>query len=914
MDSRVCWQEVSVVSAGIARRPEPGGTGSIDAGRRSPRAMLALALSGMLALAGPGRGHEAATVSGPSEPTAPAALPDGLRGTMTRLREEARRQPDGSFAIDNGRYRAAFDASEGLRFTPRDAGGAGSRRTWHYRATSLDTATTTRPLARVAPDVSADADHIVEFRRPGLIERYAGETTGVEQIFVLTERPDGRGDVRVRGEVTFDGAARQSGGGLEYGTRDGERLAYGAPVAFDATGRRLPVRVETSGPWLDLVLDGAALDEARFPVTIDPLIGAATTYSATQTLFVDVAFNWDRNEFLVVFGAQNPADPALWDIRGKRFHTYGDAIGSSFLVSTGHSDHTPRVAYDLHTSRYLVVWARALGETGTVFAKLLDPAGAALSGEIAISRSTVSASNPDVAARNFREHTISATSFVVVWRETDGTGKYVIRRERISGGLVQQFEAQLSVNATAEQDRNPRIDYDPFTDRFLTVWSENGRVWGRNMSAAGAYSAQFVISGFGEDPSVAFDPASRRFLVAWRSSDGELSQYGLSGQFLKSADDPARIGTNFVLRPPEPWVGPTDPEATAESGTFVVAYDDSNAGESRYVRLTGGGAITNDTLLDPGSTFGPVAAAGAHGDLFAAHSRLESSGDRFLRVVHAGRWTAHYVHGTTGDFDRDGRADLFLYRPASARWIVWTPAGGDQYPLGAPGDIPVLLDWDGDTRADLGTFRPSTGSWQIQVNATGALSVVTLGTGGDIPAPGDYMGDARNEVAVFSPATGTWLIRENGSTAATTVQFGEAGDIPVPADYDGDGKTELAVWRPSNGTWYTSELDGSGQTQVVWGQMGDTPLQGNFVGNGLADQVVFRPQERKWYRRDGAKGGTSVVLQNSPGIPMPLDYDGDGLLNLALFDTKAGVWTIRQGAGDTFVTFGTLGDIPAGSR
>ena len=44
---------------------------------------------------------------------------------------------------------------------------------------------------------------------------------------------------------------------------------------------------------------------------------------------------------------------------------------------------------------------------------------------------------------------------------------------------------------------------------------------------------------------------------------------------------------------------------------------------------------------------------------------------------------------------------------------------------------------------------------------------------------------------------------------------------------------------------------------------------------------------------------------------MPIDYDGDGLLDVALFDWKLGRWTIRQGASDTTVAFGSALDIPA---
>ena len=669
--------------------------------------------------------------------------------------------------------------------------------------------------------------------------------------------------------------------------------------------------------------------QAHTPTTADggftalptALLGAADAYGATATLWVDVTYNWDRSEFLIVFAAQNGVDAAVWDIRARRFRHDGEPIGASFVVSTGHFDIDPHVAHDLHTNRYLVVWTRVLpdGSSGSVIARLLDSSGTVLGSEIAISNPAVSAGQPDVAARNFREQSGVLTAFVVVWKQTISSGGNIVKRERVSGDGLPLNEATLSENPTTSVDRNPRIAYNPVDDRFLVVWSDDGVVRGRTVRASGAHGSEFTIStGHGEEPSVAFDLASRRYLVAWSGQDATLTQFDLTGQFLTPGGMPAPIGGNVLLHPPAPLgMGPHRPDVTSDMGTFVVAYEDRAAAvdEARYLRVTPGGVVTSDARLDRDPVLGPMVATSVHGDLFAAYTAVNPAATSVdVRVAHGGRWTAHYVHGPTGDYDQDGRADLFLFRPSTGEWHVQTQSGDVSYIVGAAGDTPVLLDWDGDGLVDLGTFRPSSGGWRIRLTTPRTVSTVVFGLGGDVPVPGDYLGDARTEIAVFRPSTATWMIRENGSATTTSVAFGQIGDVPVPADYDGDGKTELAVWRPCTGTWHTSELNGTGQTQVTFGQPGDTPLQGNFVGSVHADQVVFRPQERRWYRRDGLKGVTSSVLQNAAGQPMPLDYDGDGLLNPVLFDWKLGRWTIRLSTKDIVVPFGTALDIPAGSR
>lgn len=99
-----------------------------------------------------------------------------------------------------------------------------------------------------------------------------------------------------------------------------------------------------------------------------------------------------------------------------------------------------------------------------------------------------------------------------------------------------------------------------------------------------------------------------------------------------------------------------------------------------------------------------------------------------------------------------------------------------------------------------------------------------------------------------------------------------------------------------------------------FGLAGDTPLAGNFVGNGTADQVVYRRSSGTFYLRDGSSSATSSVV-HFYGLPMPLDWDGDGRLDLVVADPDSGTWYIFSPLENTAITgFGTTGDIPAGAR
>src|SRR4051812_15862453 len=49
--------------------------------------------------------------------------------------------------------------------------------------------------------------------------------------------------------------------------------------------------------------------------------------------------------------------------------------------------------------------------------------------------------------------------------------------------------------------------------------------------------------------------------------------------------------------------------------------------------------------------------------------------------------------------------------------------------------------------------------------------------------------------------------------------------------------TDIAVWRPSDGKWYI--INRSGSTQ--WGQGGDIPVPADYNGDGLSDFAVWSP-------------------------------------------------------------------------
>jgi uncharacterized repeat protein (TIGR03803 family) len=353
----------------------------------------------------------------------------------------------------------------------------------------------------------------------------------------------------------------------------------------------------------------------------------------------------------------------------------------------------------------------------------------------------------------------------------------------------------------------------------------------------------------------------------------------------------------------------------------------------------------------------------------------------------------------SGDFDGDGRTDLAVFRPATGEWLLRFSAAGysyatwTSYQWGLPGDLPVSGDYDGDGKADLVVFRSSNGTWYLRFSASGfsyaTATSLQWGLPGDTPVPNDYDADGRTDVAVWRAtgprtpqpsgpalAAGRWFILFSTSQysygAAASLQWGLEGDVPIardtvalraPADVhasvtpgvgvsltwtvvpyaasytirrvSGNTETLIATGIPQTGYTDRSVVDGttyrytvsavstareSVHSGAVLVRVGP-PVPADFDGDGLADLAVYRPSSGQWLVQPSqSQDDSGAALDFTWGLPddvaIPGDFDGDGRTDLTVYRPSTGGWHVRfssdqySAATSASYQWGEAGDIP----
>jgi hypothetical protein len=269
------------------------------------------------------------------------------------------------------------------------------------------------------------------------------------------------------------------------------------------------------------------------------------------------------------------------------------------------------------------------------------------------------------------------------------------------------------------------------------------------------------------------------------------------------------------------------------------------------------------------------------------------------------------IKTATSDYDRDGLADLTVWRPSDGNWYTLRSSDGGvgSIHFGQNGDRPAPGDFDGNGQTDYTVYRPADGDWYTLFNPGFNFTQTHWGLSADLPIPGDYDGDGIDDLTVWRGAGGTWYsVLSNGGPAV--VQWGAGGDRPVSGDFDGDGRNDRAIYR--SGVWWILNSRDNSSTVVSFGLGTDRPVAADYDGDGKTDIAVFRPSDGVWYFLQSGAGHSFAAVQwgIASDTPVPADYDGDGRADPAIY--RGGVWWILRSSDGGFstVSFGLPADLP----
>ena len=134
------------------------------------------------------------------------------------------------------------------------------------------------------------------------------------------------------------------------------------------------------------------------------------------------------------------------------------------------------------------------------------------------------------------------------------------------------------------------------------------------------------------------------------------------------------------------------------------------------------------------------------------------------------------------------------------------------------------------------------------------------------------------------------------------------------ADFNGDGKIQPALY-DANGLWLMKSSS-SAFERFQFGATSFRPFVGDFDGNGQLDVAVYDPATAHWYirRSNGTVLAWALQWGFRGGIPLVGDFNGDGRTDLVIYDPATGKWYIREVTGGVLawgVQHGFKGALPA---
>jgi hypothetical protein len=430
-------------------------------------------------------------------------------------------------------YSARFD-EQGVAFLPRHRGAGERAYPLRFRLESVVRGSDTVFLRTADRDPVVDGNRVTFPHRSDLVEVYDARRDGIEQSFVFATKPAGTGALVVRGAITTDlPLASASDECVLYELPGIAGVTFGAVTGLDANGAtaRGSIRVEADGSHVEWVLPAAFVENAKYPLVLDPLIGSVITIGNSANgpdRNLNVAFDDATNRYLVVWNDMLTGTND--EIRAQFVSASGTPVGSSFYVGLGHLTRRA-LANIAGTGRFLVTaythyWS---GVTSSVRVRSIDAGNGAVSNSVDIELGSAGGSSVDLPVVGGDSRTlITSDSALLVYMRNGGLRSCIVNVPASGDPVIQQ----TSWNTLAASGNSPSVTaYGGNPLRWLVTWKENPTafgpqyVWAAMVGSAGTPCAPPILLFTSAAGDVVHEPVcaaadGTTFLTAWRDTNG----------------------------------------------------------------------------------------------------------------------------------------------------------------------------------------------------------------------------------------------------------------------------------------------------------------------------------------------------------------------------------------------------------
>ena len=424
----------------------------------------------------------------------------------------------------------------------------------------------------------------------------------------------------------FDGSGTPQGN--QFGISASGTDQFDGPVAKDASGRFMVV-------WFE----NETLKGRRFQPNGTPI---GSTFTVTDSATNDAFIASDDSGNFVVTWSRFVSGPEF-DVFARIYDSSGAPVGGEFPVNsyTTLQQQARGVARKTSNGQFVITWV-GFGASGPgVWARVFDPTGTPLTGEIPVNQGTIP--------------TVLSLSSVAI----NGAGEFVVAWEGVTAPPTQgifgrQFDSkgqslgpQFPVAITGLNDkRDPQVASDR-AGNFLVTWTAADGDGDADATVARAYdrfgtptSSEFLVNevttGSQYGGRVAMND-SGRFVVAWSTPDA--SDYGVVAR--RSGVGPAAAIT----------VDPVAPLGEAP-GNGVIEPGDTVEVQTAWVNNTASDLVLSGTATDfsgpAGATYTLDNATANYGTI-PPDATGSCAGQGAVRIVNVGQDGTNFVDQVSGN-------------------------------------------------------------------------------------------------------------------------------------------------------------------------------------------------------------------------------------------------------------------------